>query len=48
MKEKDVCRVPVRGTYTVNRKTGEITEKRLDYADIPAEPWRGSSWNASE
>ena len=36
MKEKDTCRVPVRGTYTVDRKTGEITEKRLDYSEIPA------------
>ena len=32
----DLIRLPIRATYTVNRATGEITDRRLDYADLPA------------
>ena len=36
-KENNTCHVPIRGTYTVDRKTGEIINQQLEYADIPAD-----------
>lgn len=35
MKPTDLIRLPIRATYTVNRATGEITDRQFDFADIP-------------
>ena len=36
MKLADMISVPTRGTYTVDRKTGQILDRRFQYASLPA------------
>ena len=33
----ETVNIPVSGTFTVDRKTGEIINKQLEYADVPVE-----------
>lgn len=31
----NTIRIPIRGTYTYDRKTGELIDKKLEFADLP-------------
>ena len=34
-KEEKTISIPIRATYTYDRKTGELIDKELEFADIP-------------
>ena len=36
MEPGEMIRLPILATYTVSRATGQITDRRFDYADLPA------------
>ena len=35
--KREMCSVPISATVTVDRETGNVIDRQLEYADIPAD-----------